>query len=328
MGQPVSGLSRRHALALGGAALATPNVARGQGRYPERPIRMIIPWAPGGSADAQLRSLGDQVGRLLGQPVVAENRGGAGGTLHAVHLAREARPDGYTIGQMHLSVIRRPFLVRNPQWDATTDFTNFIGLSGWLFGVAVAANSRFQTWQDMITYARANPGRVSFATSGIATTNHLTMEDIMARERIEMTHVTFRGASEAVPQVLGGQIDMIADSSVWAGPVEAGQMRLLSVWTADRVSRFPNAPTLRELGYDLVVTSNYGLCGPPRMDPGIVRLLHDAFHTALMGPENTRVRNQFDMPLVYYNTADYQEFVVQRAAYEREMVTRLGIRMD
>lgn len=328
MSQPIAGFSRRHALATGGAALAAPSLASAQGRFPERPIRLIIPWAPGGSADAQLRSLGEQAGRLLGQPVVAENRGGAGGTLHALHLAREARPDGYTLGQMHLSVIRRPFLVRTPQWDSTTDFTHIIGLSGWLFGVAVAANSRFQTWQDMIAHARANPGRVSFATSGIATTNHLTMEDIMARERIEMTHVAFRGASEAVPAVLGGQIDMIADSSVWAGPVEAGQMRLLSVWTADRVARFPNTPTLRELGYDIVVTSNYGISGPPRMDPGIVRVLHDAFHTALMGPENTRVRNQFDMPLVYLNTQDYTNFVSQRAAWEREMVTRLGIRME
>lgn len=328
MDEPRPGVSRRATLALSGAALAAPSVASGQGRFPERPIRLIIPWAPGGSADAQLRSLGEQAGRLLGQPVVSENRGGAGGTLHALHLAREARPDGYTLGQMHLSVIRRPFLVRTPQWDTTTDFTHIIGLSGWLFGVAVAANSPFQTWQQMIAHARANPGAVSFATSGIATTNHLTMEDIMARERVEMTHVAFRGASEAVPAVLGGSVNMIADSSVWAGPVEAGQMRLLSVWTAERVARFPNVPTLRELGYDIVVTSNYGISGPPRMDPGVVRVLHDAFHTALMSPENTRVRTQFDMPLVYLNTQQYTEFVTQRAAWERDMVTRLGIRME
>lgn len=328
MGHPVNGLSRRHALALGGAALAAPNVASGQGRFPERPIRFIIPWPPGGSSDAQLRSLGEQAGRLLGQPVVMENRGGAGGTLHAVTLAREARPDGYTIGQMHLSVIRRPFLVRTPQWDATTDFTHIIGLTGWLFGVAVRADSPFRTWQDMIAFARQNPGAVSYATSGIATTNHLAMEDICLRERVEMTHVPFRGASEGMPAVLGGNVTMIADSSIWAPAVEAGQMRCLSVWSAERAPRFPNVPTLRELGYDIVVTSNYGISGPPRMDPGIVRVLHDAFHTALMSPENTRVRNQFDMPLVYLNTHDYTEFVAQRAAWEREMVTRLGIRME
>ncbi len=328
MGQPVSGLSRRHALAAGGAALALPSVASGQGRFPERPIRFIIPWPPGGSSDSQLRSLGEQASRILGQPVVIENRGGAGGTLHAVHLAREARPDGYTLGQMHLSVIRRPFLVRTPQWDATTDFTHIIGLTGWLFGAAVRADSPFRTWQDMIAFARQNPGAVSYATSGIATTNHLAMEDICARERVEMTHVPFRGASEGIPAVLSGNVTMIADSSTWAPAVEGGQMRALSVWSAERAPRFPTVPTLKELGYDIVVTSNYGISGPPRMDPGVVRVLHDAFKTALMSEENTRVRNQFDMPLVYLSSEDYTQFVVQRAAWERDMVARLGIRME
>jgi tripartite-type tricarboxylate transporter receptor subunit TctC len=328
MGQPVNGLSRRHALALGGVALAAPGVASGQGRFPERPIRFIIPWPPGGSSDSQLRSLGEQASRILGQPVVIENRGGAGGTLHAVHLAREARPDGYTLGQMHLSVIRRPFLVRTPQWDATTDFTHIIGLTGWLFGAAVRADSPFRTWQDMIAFARQNPGAVSYATSGIATTNHLAMEDICARERVEMTHVPFRGASEGIPAVLSGNVTMIADSSTWAPAVEGGQMRALSVWSAERAPRFPTVPTLKELGYDIVVTSNYGISGPPRMDPGVVRVLHDAFKAALMSEENTRVRNQFDMPLVYLNTQEYKDFVAQRAVWERDMVTRLGIRME
>lgn len=318
--------ARRTTLALGGAALASPAFA--QGRFPERPIRLIIPWPPGGSADVQLRSIADLASRSLGQPVVTENRAGAGGTLHAVHLSREARPDGYTLGQMHLSIIRRPFLVRQPQWDATTDFTHIIGLTGWLFGVAVRADSPFQTFQELIAHARRNPGTLTYATSGIATTNHLAMEDIAARERVEFTHVPFRGATEGITAVLGGQVNMIADSSAWAPAVEGGQMRLLCVWSAERAARFPNVPTLRELGYDIVVTSNYGISGPPRMDPGIVRVLHEAFRAALMSEENTRVRAQFDMPLVYLNSDEYQQFVVQRAAWERDMVNRLGIRME
>jgi tripartite-type tricarboxylate transporter receptor subunit TctC len=319
-------LPRRSTLALGGAVLATPALA--QGRFPERPIRLIVPWAPGGSSDVQLRNLADMASRQLGQPVVTENRAGAGGTLHAVHLAREARPDGYTIGQMHLSIIRRPFLVRQPQWDTTTDFTHIIGLTGWLFGVAVRADSPFQTFADLIAHARRNPGALSYATSGIATTNHLAMEDIASRERVELTHVPFRGANEGITAVLGGQVSMIADSSAWAPAVEGGQMRALCVWSAERAPRFPNVPTLRELGYDIVVTSNYGLSGPPRMDPGVTRVLHDAFRTALMSEENTRVRNQFDMPLVYMNSDEYHQFIVQRAAWERDMVNRLGIRME
>ncbi len=326
MAHDAARLTRRSTLALGGAALASPALA--QGRFPERPIRLIIPWPPGGSADVQMRSLAEVAVRTLGQPVVTENRAGAGGTLHAVHLAREARPDGYTLGQMHLSIIRRPFLVRTPQWDATTDFTHIIGLTGWLFGVAVRADSPFQSFPELIAHARRNPGALTYATSGIATTNHLAMEDIAARERIEFTHVPFRGATEGITAVLGGQVSMIADSSAWAPAVEAGQMRLLCVWSAERAARFPNVPTLRELGYDMVVTSNYGISGPPRMDPGVVRILHDAFHAALMSEENTRVRAQFDMPLVYLNTEQYQQFVVQRAAWERDMVNRLGIRME
>lgn len=326
MAHDAARLTRRSTLALGGAALASPALA--QGRFPERPIRLIIPWPPGGSADVQMRSLAEVAVRTLGQPVVTENRAGAGGTLHAVHLAREARPDGYTLGQMHLSIIRRPFLVRTPQWDATTDFTHIIGLTGWLFGVAVRADSPFQSFPELIADARRNPGALTYATSGIATTNHLAMEDIAARERVEFTHVPFRGATEGITAVLGGQVSMIADSSAWAPAVEAGQMRLLCVWSAERAARFPNVPTLRELGYDMVVTSNYGISGPPRMDPGVVRILHDAFHAALMSEENTRVRAQFDMPLVYLNSEQYQQFVVQRAAWERDMVNRLGIRME
>ncbi|WP_206934295.1 tripartite tricarboxylate transporter substrate binding protein [Roseococcus thiosulfatophilus] len=320
---------RRTALAAAVAApLATPRLAGAQSGFPTRAVRLIVPWPPGGSSDVQLRNLAEMAQRHLGQPVVIENRAGAGGTLHAIHMAREARPDGYTVGQMHLSVVRRPFLVRQPQWDTTTDFTHIIGLTGWLFGIAVRADSPIRTFQDLLAEARRRPGELSYSTSGIATTNHLAMEDISARERVEFTHVPFRGATEGITAVLGGQVTMIADSSTWAPHVEAGRMRALCVWSAERASRFPDVPTLRELGYDIVVTSNYGISGPPRMDTGIVRILHDAFKQALMSEENTRVRNQFDMPTVYLDSEQYRDFIVQRAAYERDIVTRLGIRME
>jgi tripartite-type tricarboxylate transporter receptor subunit TctC len=323
----MTAFGRRAALSLPLAAgLAAP--ALGQAGFPARPIRLIVPWPPGGSADAQLRSLAEIAGRALGQPVVTENRPGAGGTLHAVHLAKEARPDGYTLGQMHLSIVRRPFLVSQPQWDATTDFTHIIGLTGWLFGVAVRADNPIRDWAGFLAYARANPGKLNFATSGIATTNHLAMEEIAARERIELVHVPFRGSNEGVTAVLGGQVDCIADSSAWAPMVEAGRMRLLCVWSAERAARFPEVPTLRELGYDMVVTSNYGISGPPRMDPGVVRVLHDAMKAALMDEANARVRAQFDMPLVYMDSEQYADFIRSRAAWERDMVRRLGLRME
>lgn len=291
---------------------------------------MIVPWAPGGSSDMQLRSLAAQATQHFGQPVVVENRSGAAGTMHANLLAREARPDGYTIGQMHLTMVRRPFMTRDANWDATTDFTHIIGLAGWLFGMAVRADSPFHSLADLTAAARRNPGSVTYATAGIGTTPHLTMEDLAARERIEWTHVPYRGGADALQAVLSGAVNVIAESSVWAGPVQAGQMRLLNVWTGERVERFAQVPTLRETsGHDdLVVTSNYGLSGPPRMDPGIVRILHDGFKSALMSEENARVRDRFDMPLVYLDTAQFTDFVARRAAFERDLVARLNLRIE
>lgn len=316
----------RRALALGTASLAAPALA--QGRFPDRPIRLIVPWPPGGSADAQLRSLAEIAGKRLGQNVIVENRPGASGTMGALHLATQARPDGYTITQMHLSIVRRAFIVRTPPWNPVEDFSHIIGLCGWMFGIVVKADGPIRSWADWLAYARANPGKLTYATSGIATTNHLAMEDLAAREKLDIVHVPYRASNEAAVAVASGDVMCVADSSAWAPLVEGGQLRLLCIWNAERSRRFPDVPTWRELGQDVVVTSPYGLSGPKGMDPAVVATLHDACREALFTPENTRVREQFDMPLEYYNTADYRDFVARRAEFERGMAERLNLRID
>jgi tripartite-type tricarboxylate transporter receptor subunit TctC len=320
------GTPRRTLLGLAGAALAAPAIA--QGRYPDRPIRLIVPWPPGGSADAQLRSLAEIAGRSLGQQIVVENRAGASGTMGALHLTTQARPDGYTLSQMHLSIVRRPFIVRTPPWDPVNDFTHIIGLTGWLFGIAVKADGPIKSWADYIAYAKANPGRLTYTTSGIATTNHLTMEELAAKEGIELVHVPYRASNEAAVAVASGEVMSVADSSAWAPLVDGGHLRLICVWTAERSPRFPAAPTLKELGHDMVVTSPYGLAGPKGMDPGVVRVLHDALKAALFDPANAAVRAQFDMPLEYYDTEAYRSFIARRADYEKSMAQRLNLRID
>ncbi|ONG45563.1 hypothetical protein BKE38_26405 [Pseudoroseomonas deserti] len=320
--------SRRAALALAPAALlstlARPALAQG---YPSRAIRLMVPWPPGGSADAQLRSLADQAGKLMGQTVLVENRSGARGLLAAQALL-QAQPDGYTLAQQHLSVLRHPFMTKARSWDPVEDFSQIIGLTGWLFGVVVKSDSPIKSWADYVAAARARPGMLTYSTSGIGTSNHLAMEDILSRLGLQMTHVPFRGSNEGVTALLGGQIDSVADSSAWLPQVEAGQCRLLCVWTAERSKRFPAVPTLRELGIDLVVTSPYGLAGPKGMDPGVVRALHDAMKAALLGPENTAVRERWDMPLAYLDTEAYRDFTIRRVAYEREMVAKLNLSID
>ena len=305
---------RRPLLALA-PLLASPALA--QPGFPDRPLRLIVPWPPGGSADAQLRSLAEVAGKSLGQNIVVENRPGASGTLGAQFLTTQARPDGYTI-----------FIVRTPPWDPVRDFSHIIGLCGWMYGVVVKADGPIKSWADYLAYARANPGKLTYATSGIATTNHLTMEELAAREKIDIVHVPYRASNEASVAVVGGEIMSVADASAWAPLVEGGQLRLICVWTAERSPRFPDVPTLKELGYDMVVTSPYGLSGPRGLDPGVVRALHDALKAALFSPANEAVRKQFDMPLEYYDTAAYQDFVARRAAYEQRMAQQLNLRID
>jgi tripartite-type tricarboxylate transporter receptor subunit TctC len=317
-------ITRRTSLALGAAALATPAI--GQTRFPDRPIRLICPWPAGGVTDIQMRALADAASKHLPQPVVIENRPGASGTLGAIAM-RAARPDGYHLTQFPITVFRFPFMQDNPAWNPLTDFTYVAHVTGYLFGVTVRADSQFQTFQDLIAWARANPGRLSYGTPGMGTTLHITMEQIALAAGVELMHVPFRGFADNSSALLGGTTMALADSTGWVPLVEAGRMRLLCVWTAERVARFPDVPTLRELGYDIVATSPYGIGGPAGMDPEVVRTLETALLKAIEEPSHLEMLARFDMVKEPMGHADYTAKVKRLVEIEREIVQRLGLRM-
>jgi tripartite-type tricarboxylate transporter receptor subunit TctC len=317
---------RRAVLAAGTALLARP--AFGQARYPSRPIRVITPWPPGGSLDALQRTMFEIVGRDLGQNVVSENMPGARGTRAAIFLTQQAQPDGYTLAHHHLSILRHPFLTRQPTWDPVADFTYIMQLSGFVFGTVVRNDARWRTLADVFADARTRPGRVSFSTSGIATTNHIAMEELTARERCEMLHVPFRGAQEGVTALLGRQIDMVADAQAWRPQVETGEFRLLSVWTRTRLPSFPEAPTLNDLGYNMSVTSPYGFVGPKGLPPEMVDTLHRSFRKAMQDEASQAVMRRWEMPDEYLGPMEYLAFAQERVAYERATVARLRLSID
>lgn len=316
---------RRAVLALGAATLSVPAIA--QGNYPSRPIRMYVPWAPGGTTDVQMRALCDAASRRAGQPVVIENKSGAGGILGAQAMLSD-RPDGYTLGQMPVSVFRTPLMSSRPMYDPVNDFTYIVHLCGYLFGVVVRADAPWKTFPEFLDDAKKNPGRINYGTPGIGTSLHLTMERIAAERGIEWTHVPFRGFAENMNALLGGQIDALADSSGWAQLVEDGKARLLVTWGEQRAKRFPDAPTLREVGIDIVSASPYGIAGPKGMDPAVVQRVHDIFREALYDPAHLAVLDRFDMPVMYKNTADYQAFVRQQVEEDRAMIRRLGLKLN
>jgi len=294
--------------------------------FPARPVTFIVPWPPGGSTDLSMRAIAEIAAKHLGQQIVIENKPGVSGTMGAQALAGGARPDGYTIAQMPITVFRLPHMTKMA-FDPMNDFTWIIHLTGYTFGVVVRADSPFKTWQDLVAYAKANPGALTYGTPGNGTSLHITMEDIALREGIRWTQVPFKGYAEGAISLLGGHIMAHADSTGWAEQVNTGRMRLLNTWGSQRTKRWPAVPTLKDLGYPIVSNSPYGLAGPKGMDPAVVKVLHDAFRKALENPEYQKTLEKFDQDAYYLNSADYAALAKKTFEEEREAVKRLGLKM-
>jgi tripartite-type tricarboxylate transporter receptor subunit TctC len=315
---------RRSLLAASSAALlARPALA--QGRYPDRPIRVLVPWTPGGATDIQMRSICDQASRRLGQPVIVENKPGASGTLGALYMAREGRPDGYTLGQMPNGTFRMPAMTDRPQWDPMRDFSWIIRLVGYMGGVVVRPDSPWRDMRDVVAYARANPGRISYGTPGANTTD-IQMTRFARLAGVEWVAVPFRGAAPNLQALLAGDIHFSAETSAWADMALEGRVRVLGVWMTERAARFPDVATFREQGYDVLGESTYGIAGPRGMDPGVVRILHDAFKEALYDPAHLATIARFDMPVRYLGTEDYATAAMLQNEEEKRTVQELGLR--
>ena len=294
--------------------------------YPNRPVTFIVPWPPGGSTDLVMRSISVIAEKHLGQRIVIENKPGVSGTMGAQALAQGAKPDGYVIAQMPITVFRLPHMMKT-NFDPSADFTYIIHLTGYTFGVVVRADSPWKTWGDLVAHAKANPGKVTYATPGNGTSLHITMENIAQTLGIKWVQVPFKGYADAATALLGGHVDVHADSTGWGEQVNAGRLRLLVTWGAQRTRRWPNVPTLKELGHPIVSSSPFGIAGPKGMDPAVVRTLHDAFKKALDDPEFQKTLEKFDQDAYYLNSADYTALVKRTIEEERVAIQRLGLKM-
>jgi len=292
--------------------------------FPSKPITVIVPFPAGGSTDITLRAIAEVASKHLGQPVLIDNKAGGSGTVGPATMAASGRPDGYTIAQMPITVFRMP-LMQQTTWDPAKDFTYIIQLTGYTFGVTANAEGPFKTWKDVVEYAKANPGKVTYATPGAGGSPHIGVEQIAAVDGIKLTQVPFKGGAETNAAVLGQHTMLQADSSGWKPLVESGKLRLLMIWTADRSPNYPDAPTLKELGYPFVFDSPFGLAGPKGMDPKVVKILHDAFKKAIDDPQVKATLAKYDMVVNYKNTDDYVKAVKEVTESERKVVESLGM---
>ncbi len=298
--------------------------ARAQGSFPNRPVTLIVPWPAGGATDRHLRVLAEATSKHLGQQIIIDNKPGASGTLGGATMAATARPDGYTLAQLPITMFRLPYM-QKVSFDPKTDFSFVIHVTGYTFGTAVKADSPWKTWQEFLAYAKANPGKIRYATPGAGTTLHITMEQVALQEGIKWTQVPFRGEAEATAALLGGHVEASASGAGLGPLVDAGEVRMLVMWTPERSPRFPTVPTLVETGQRIISTSPYGIAGPKGINPQVMKILHDAFKKGMEEPAHRKVLEELSQPFMYMGSDDYRKFAMEQIAEQQDLIQKLGL---
>jgi tripartite-type tricarboxylate transporter receptor subunit TctC len=317
-------LRRALVLATAGAALAAPFGAAQAQAYPSRPITLIVPWPAGGSTDRHHRALAEIASKHLGQQIIIENKPGAGGTLGPSTMALTAKPDGYTISQYPMGMLRIPHM-NKVQWSPINDFTFIIGVSGYTFGFVVKSDSPHKTFKDYIEAARKQPGKIDYGSTGIGTSPHLLMEELADKAGVQLNHIPFKGNADLMQALLGGHVMAASDASGWDKFVDNNQMRLLVTFGENRTKRWPQVPTAKELGYGIVSSSPYGLVGPKGMDPAVVKTLHDAFKKAMDDPKHQEVLATLNQDMWYRTGEQYKSWAIATYAKDKLLIDRLGL---
>ena len=324
----MSGFVRRRGMLLAAGLLAVPFVARAQA-WPSGAIRLVVPFAPGGSTDLTARLVADGLAQRLGVPVVVENRPGGGATTGSQMVA-EAAPDGNTLVMSNIaSHAISPALYRNIRYDPVRSFTHIAMVitnpSVWV----VNPRSEIATLADLVRVAKARRGGLDMASSGAGSSNHLLLVRFCDLAGIEHTHIPFRGAGPAMTAVIGGQVPMMSDSlPSAAGHVRAGSVRAIAMSSAQRHPAFPDVPTFREQGFDLVSTSWFALSGPAGMPAPIVERLHRETMALIATPESRQRFAEMGGAPGDMTAAQFAAFVAHEAASWAPVVRASGATVD
>ena len=294
--------------------------------YPTKPVNLIITFAPGGTLDASTRILATKAEKILGQPVIVSNVGGGGGSVALGQVAKK-KPDGYDI-----TSCTSTGLIRIPQLRAVPygldDFVPIMHFTAVQTGVVVKSDSPFKTFKDLIEYARKNPGKVTYATSGVGSPMHIGMEFVADTEKIQWTHVPQTGGGPGLAAVLGGHVTAMSDSTEWLPHVKEGSLRLLVTHGERRMKSFPNVPTLRDLGYDFINETVFMIAAPKGTSAPIVNRLEEAFHKAMEDPQFIQTIQNLEFDITYRNSEDLKKYLDD--AYHRfsAMIKKLHLQKE
>src|SRR5262245_14102404 len=316
-------------LAAGAAALPALSQVTGAQNYPTRPITLVVPIAAGGALDTAARILAEKLHEKLHQPIVVENRPGAGATLGSGYVAK-ARPDGYTLLLMEVSTVWAKWLTRSVTFDVLNDFTPIAMVA--TTPLVLFAHPTFapNDIKQLIAYSKANPGKLSVATSGASTPHHLATVCLNTAAKIEITHVPYRGAAPALNDLLGGQVPIM-----WATPVavlpfvEQGKVKVLGVATRQRAAILPQVATVAEAGIDgFAVEVWLGIAGPANVPAEVVRLVGQAIRESIELPEVQKRLSLVGLNSEYRNSNDFRELIVSEHQKYGAIIREAGIQPE
>jgi tripartite-type tricarboxylate transporter receptor subunit TctC len=317
------------ALALMAATALNAGAARADD-YPSRPIRLVVPYAAGGGADSVARIVAKSLSKTIGQPIVIENRGGAGSII-GTELVRNADPDGYTLllGQSGPISIN-PAIYRKLPYDPVKDFAPITMTTAYPYIMVVNANLGVKTLQEFVALAKSKPGALNYGTTGVGAANHLIAELFDSRAGIKMTHIPYRGTALAVTDLLAGQVQMVFADSVTALPhMKAGTLIALAVTSKERSPITPDVATISESGYPgFDAIGWHGILAPARTPPAIVDRLNAEILKALKDPETAALLEQQAMQTVGNSPQAFAHFIQQDIAIWKEVAEQAKVELQ
>ncbi len=257
-------------------------------KYPSRAITVVCPFPPGGSADILARLTAQKLSESLGVPVIVENRAGAGGGVGSAYVAK-AKPDGYTLIEVTGGYPALAALTTNPQFDSLRDITMISLITSYPFFINVPADSQFRSVAELIAYARANPGKLNYTTSGIGSIHHLSSELFNAMAGTEIVHIPTKGGNAGLTEVLGGRIDLLFEAPTLSLPfIKSGKLRALGVTSKERWKALPDVPVVADTlpGYE--VSSFIGIGAPAGTPEAVITLLNQEMRKIVENPEVAR----------------------------------------
>jgi tripartite-type tricarboxylate transporter receptor subunit TctC len=324
--QPVA-LSRR-SLLVGAAAIALP--ARAQESFPSRPVRMIVSVAPGAGLDIVSRVVAQRLQDILGQPVVVENRFGAGGTIGTEMIAKAA-PDGYTIGAVNSSALAiAPALLPNVPYDPVASFTPLGLAASNDVALAVRTASPFRTVADMVAAAKARPGQLTWASAGSGTSTQMAGELFRQVAGVDIVHVPYRGSPPAVTDTLAGQVDMTFNTiNALLPAIRDGRLRALATTGQSRDPLLPDAPTFAELGFTGYEASGWlGFAGPAGLPPDVTRRLSESIRQVTQSEGFQQAMMNAGMRPRSSTAEEFRVYIASEIGRWRDIARRAGARME